>query len=753
MPIFLIIFIIGELIFLILPLNLSSLWCLGGMIALSILNVLTKANGAQRLNVLTGKLRTALLLISIMLYFCHIFLGPTELPAGLDNQVITLKGRIEAPIQQEKYLTKFSFYNQYYRLQLSAYGKTPAIAIGQEILIRAKVKRFTNYQNPGSAWYREKQLAAGYSGKGYVKQWLAVSHYSNLTWIEQIRHSVSYQIQQLYGNKSSCAFMRSVLIGQKDQLKPQEVALFQRTGTSHLMAISGLHIGLISIISFYLGQFIWRLIPSACLWMAAQRIGAVAALLSGLVYAELSGMSTSTLRAVIMSSVFLVGVLLNKRTTTYYSLLLALCLVLLLQPYSPFLIGFYLSFLVVAILLSFYQPGKLSFISLQLKIWVILLPLGMYFFGYYPISSIIANLIAIPIFSFLLLPMAVASVLTSYVSFKIASVLATVTDFVFDVLHTLLIWFAKFPVLINTGYFNQLSTVIFITAAIFIFCYLLFIKKTAWIDVRKYGAVLMAFIFVIEFLQVTSIPQNEAKMHVLDVGQGLSVVVRTANHLLVYDVGDKYPSGFNLGDAVVLPYLRTLTASKIDKLIISHQDSDHSGGLAAVVKQMSVGELISNYSSSKNNWQHCHETKSWQWDGVVFYFLQPEYISNLSENNRSCVLVIENQYQRIILPGDIEKKIEIKYISKLKKDRKSTILISPHHGSKTSSSLRFLKTISPDAVIISSGKNNRYHFPHKKIIDRYSAMGAQIYNTATCGMSSWHMTKSLNIKPVQCYHH
>jgi len=241
----------------------------------------------------------------------------------------------------------------------------------------------------------------------------------------------------------------------------------------------------------------------------------------------------------------------------------------------------------------------------------------------------------------------------------------------------------------------------------------------------------------------------------LDVGQGLSAVVQTAHHVLVYDTGPKYPTGFDAGRSVVMPYLQDVGITKINMLMISHSDNDHIGGAKWLLAMMPVKELMT--SVPKSHWQRsvvaCFAGESWQWDNVNFRVLSPPKNLPYEDNNSSCVLRIQAGAHSILLTGDIEKPVEKRLLLNQKAHLPSTILISPHHGSRSSSSLAFVKTVHPRYVLIPVGYENRYRFPAASVLQRYRSVGAQIFTTAKQGAIQLHVPKEGAISVRIAYHH
>jgi competence protein ComEC len=221
----------------------------------------------------------------------------------------------------------------------------------------------------------------------------------------------------------------------------------------------------------------------------------------------------------------------------------------------------------------------------------------------------------------------------------------------------------------------------------------------------------------------------------LDVGQGLSVAVRTAQHVLLFDTGPRFRSGFNTGDAVVLPFLQDQGISRLDTLIISHGDSDHIGGARAVLGQQAAGRVLTSVSH-KLDWtahEPCHAGQAWEWDGVAFALLHPgRTTGRLRGNNDSCVLKVTAGGKSLLLPGDIEVEAERQLLAGGAPLR-AQVMVAPHHGSKTSSSEAFLDAVRPEWVFYSVGYRNRYGFPRPEVAERYRRRSVQAVESFRSG--------------------
>jgi len=225
-------------------------------------------------------------------------------------------------------------------------------------------------------------------------------------------------------------------------------------------------------------------------------------------------------------------------------------------------------------------------------------------------------------------------------------------------------------------------------------------------------------------------------MTVLDVGQGLAIVIETQHHTLIYDAGVRSLSGFNTGSAVVLPYMKSRRIQKVDLAMVSHNDNDHSGGIHSLLQEGVIKKLmVSNHPElyAASNTALCRAGEQWHWDGVTFQILHPPSKWQSNDNNRSCVLQITHPAGKILLTGDIEKSAEEWLVRKYGDNLASDLVVVPHHGSKTSSSYRFVDLVHPQTAVFSAGYRNRYGFPHATIMQRYRELGAQLVETTRQG--------------------
>jgi competence protein ComEC len=232
-------------------------------------------------------------------------------------------------------------------------------------------------------------------------------------------------------------------------------------------------------------------------------------------------------------------------------------------------------------------------------------------------------------------------------------------------------------------------------------------------------------------------PFGEFRVRMLDVGQGLAVIVETQRHRLIYDAGARYASGFDVGDAIVVPAVLAVGGRRADVLMISHDHLDHAGGADAVKRELRTTHWMGGggfEDLAMHN--YCRAGDRWQWDGVAFEVLYPPEPWRLSANDGSCVLRVDNGARAALLPGDVERLAEGTLVAR-ELLAPVDLLVSPHHGSRTSSSALFLAALSPRMVFVSSGHRNRYGHPHDVVMARYETLGANVYVTAQSGALTW----------------
>jgi competence protein ComEC len=350
----------------------------------------------------------------------------------------------------------------------------------------------------------------------------------------------------------------------------------------------------------------------------------------------------------------------------------------------------------------------------------VLLPLVWFFFQQLNFIDIGVNSIAIPIISFVVVPSLLLACLFQTIT-PLAHALLWLAEHVLFYLWQLLSYCAHLP---YWGVFLPKPT--WQAVALALLGMFLLLAPSA-VPGRYLGLILC---LPLTFWMPTPPVLGTALVEILDVGQGLSVLIQTHSHLLLYDTGPHYPDGFDAGQKVVLPAVLNTGMRKIDRLVISHGDNDHAGGAGYVLANFIVERIDTSALKAFAQFNPHPCQGAWQWDQVSFRYLTVPVAKG--SNNRSCILMVSTITASLLLPGDIQRPVE-QALVKQKENLKANILVAPHHGSKTSSSQAFIDAVAPNYVVFATGLNNRFHFPHRVVVERYKAKGAQLLDTAEVG--------------------
>lgn len=630
-------------------------------------------------------------------------------------------------------------------IMMSCYDHCPTFAPGELWRMQAKLKRPMNLGNPGHFDYRRALLARHITWTGYLKKGTArkVQQAGKNGQLLSLRASLAERVMQAVPDQEVAGIVEALTLGITNHISPAQWDLFRRTGTTHLMVISGAHISLVAGFAFGLVYWLWLRSSRLSLFRPASQAAAWAAMVTALVYALLAGFSVPAQRALVALCLFMLRHFMGQKLTGWQAWRYALLLVLLIEPHAVLLSGFYLSFLAVAILIS--SAKNLSCIgikknmALQLACLFGLMPLTLYFFSYGSVNSFIANLLAIPLVGYVIVPLSLLALLL---------VSASSITLIFEPCKWAvrgLFWYLHAVDRLSLLNIDWIAVNVPSLLALMLSGFILFFMRIrALIPVA-------AVLLTTALLPSSPRPaEGDAQVSVLDVGQGLSVVIYTANHTMIYDTGMAFFQGGDMAKMAIIPYLNASGARRIDKIIISHPDLDHRGGLTSLERRYPEAELIVDKPDYYHHGKACHTFPAWSWEGVHFRFL-PIKEAFRDKNNSSCVLQITNGAGTVLLTGDIESKAEQYLTHTLTTDLRADVLLVAHHGSKTSSTPNFIRAVSPRFAIISAGFDNRYHFPHQQTLTTLQRQGAKIYNTLSCGMVTIRMRAGLPLQEPDCY--
>ncbi|NQD37627.1 DNA internalization-related competence protein ComEC/Rec2 [Permianibacter sp. IMCC34836] len=525
------------------------------------------------------------------------------------------------------------------------------------------------------------------------------------------------------------AVIAGLSFGADDAISPADWRLFRDTGTTHLVAISGLHITLIAAVAGFLFAGCWRLFPRLCLFWPAPLAGIVAGLVVALAYSALAGFSTPTLRSVLMLAVIAFGWVRRRQWPLSSTLSLALILTLLLDPCALLEPGFWLSFGAVGLLflLGAGRPIASSWwwaaVRVQMLLSLALLPLTLLWFGQASLVSPLANLLAVPWVSFVSTPLALLGCLLLDWLPSVATLLLHASDWSLSVFFRWLEWLAGWQLAsIQPPELSLIGLSALLLASL-----LLVAPWTPW---RR----LLPLLLLVPMLEWRWPDRPLPQLTLLDVGQGTAVILETDSGVLLYDSG---PRGerFDAGDQVVVPALRALGWSQIDQFWLSHADTDHAGGAGAVLaalpaRQVWSGEPVDGVTSLA-----CLRGQQYALGQLTVTVLHPtaeDAATASAANDRSCVLRIQAGAHTLLLTGDISADAEATLLAR-EPNVAAELLLVPHHGSAGSSSPALVAAVQPRYALVSAGYRNPHRHPRPEIVARYQAAGAVVLNTTELG--------------------
>lgn len=619
------------------------------------------------------------------------------------------------------------------RARISWYDETGvALTPCSRWQLTLRLRRPRGLLDPGGADGERSALAHGIDAVGYVRDDAANKRQSpSFLCIDRLRAYLARGIQAHVSDAHDAALLRAFTVGDTGGLDENDWDVARANGISHLIAISGFHVGVAALFGVVLCAMTYWLRPSLALRWPKVQAQALSALVVACCYAALAGFGMPTVRTVLMIAAVAVARCGRRAGGAAYALALALTAILVVDPLAVLDAGFWLSFVGVGFLiLCLETPGRgirafmRDMAMGQLVMTVALLPLTQWFFGEASLIGALSNLIAVPFVSFIIVPCALMGVLLLLVCPPFARPVLQLAGWLTHLQWWLLEKTATWP---GAHWFlpeMKLWTLVLATLG----AAWLFMPRG--VPLRALGALLF-----LPLVWPARHPPDVGAFQVwmLDVGQGLSLIVRTHGHVLVYDAGARYPSGFDLGEAVVIPSLHALGMDRVDMLMISHGDNDHAGGAQAVAEAF---PMASRYAGEPQRMPipmaPCATGQHWEWDGVRFDVLSPATSNATTDNDRSCVLRISGSGGDMLLTGDIDSDVESR-IARQWQPGPPLVLQVPHHGSRTSSSPGFIAATRPAFAVVSTGWLNRFGHPRPEVMQRYADAGVPVLNTALEG--------------------
>lgn len=667
--------------------------------------------------------------------------GMHDLPAALEGETLDVTGVVTSIPQPDALRTRFDFQIQQVigsewqgTVRLNWYRTRVALKAGQQWKLKVKLKRRHGFSNPGGFDYEAWLFQQGIAATGYVRQPASAAMLGHRVSIDYLRQALSNRLLNILPDNAAKGMIITLVTGDRQYMRPAQWQVLSRTGTLHLMAISGLHIGLVFGWFYVLGKWLWRRSARLCSLRPAQDAALLAGWFAALVYAALAGFALPTQRALIMLSV-LVFVLLTRRCTDHLNiLLLALVVVIVIDPYSVLSAAFWLSFMAVAVIFLYlrHRPEDVGqarqLIHIQFVIALGLLPLSLVFFQQQSLVAPLANLLAVPFAGLVIVPLSLLGSLLHIIGLDSQAWVLWLASQAMQQLWWLLEVFNAGNV--SVWVLPQPPFYLVVLAGLGV---VILFSRSGW-RWRLLGVSLLLSVLL---------PVNRwtagagFQVDFLDVGQGLAIVVRTANYVMLYDTGFRANARFDVGQQVIVPYLRHQGIRRLDKIVLSHDDKDHVGGFSAVAREIEVGRVMQMPGSVLDLPQDsstCMAGEQWQWDGVQFDVLYPFDKPLTRGNNRSCVIRISQGMHSVLLTGDIEAEAE-RQLSRYYADRlQSHVVSSPHHGSATSSTTEFIQHLDAAHVVHSAGYRNRFGFPRPDVVQRYRQAGVRQWHNDMHGM-------------------
>ena len=562
----------------------------------------------------------------------------------------------------------------------------------------------------------------------------------------------------------------ALVVGDQREVGQSDWKIFNRTGIGHLVSISGLHItmvaGLFASLLFYLWRHSFFTEAQLPLRLPAQKVAAIAGALMAFVYVALAGFGVPAQRTLYMLMVVALALWMGRLTSISSILCLALGVVVVLDPWAVLWPGFWLSFGAVAILL-FACSGRVSLppsgswreslrrswqtaSATQYAVTVGMVPLTLLLFAQISLISPLANALAIPLISFVVTPLAL---LGSVLPAPLSGALLQLAHWLVAMLASFLQYLSRQPFAVWSA-----PTPGFWLFALAMLGALWLLAPRGW-PLRWLGLLCWLPLF---FNPPATPKQGEMVVTAFDIGQGMALLIETAQHQLLYDTGPSYSPESDGGSRVLLPYLNARGMHHLDAMVVSHNDNDHSGGALSMLAGVHIDmvrtslKLDSAIVAASPVHQRCTAGQQWEWDGVRFEMLQPVAASYDSvkwkPNARSCTLKISTAKLSMLLPGDIEAIQEDELVNSIPEKLAATVLLAPHHGSGTSSTPAFLRAVHPELALFQVGYQNRYHHPKPEVFARYADFGVNRLRTDETGAITLQFGTTLAISEYRTEH-
>jgi competence protein ComEC len=608
------------------------------------------------------------------------------------------------------------------RIRLSWYGDDrPQLAPGQRWRLTARLQRPRGSLNPGGFDYERWLLRAGIGATGYVRVEPAPERLAKtFAPLAKARAALRERISTVTARLEHNGIVLALTVGDRDRIAASTWQALVATGTNHLVAISGLHIGLIAAAGFAVGRPVWRGLAPLRDRVARRSVQAATALAFAGLYAALSGFALPTQRAWVMLAVGLAAMGLRRPARPTEAIAAAAAAVVLIDPLAPLGAAFWLSFAAVATIILIAagrlgHPRRLAaWVRVQGAVGMALVPLLVVGFGHASLIAPAVNLVVVPWVSLAVVPPALVGASLAPWWPAAAELVLAGADMAFAPVATLIEHAADF----EPGRWHRASPPSVVVALALLGCLLLLSPRG--MPGRVAGVVML---LPLAGWQPPRPGEGDVWIDLLDVGQGMAAIVRTHTHALVYDTGPTFSRRFDAGEAMVVPALRQMGVRTLDRIVVSHGHDDHAGGLDSVRRAYPEARVWSGEPHALDvDAQLCARGRAWRWDGVHFRLLHPSPDDGFVGNNASCVLRVEGEGGGLLLPGDIEAAAE-RVLRQSGQRLSAQVIVVPHHGSESSSTPRFVERVDPRWVLYPVGFGNRWDFPDSAVVERWRPAG------------------------------
>jgi competence protein ComEC len=686
-----------------------------------------------------------------------------RLNPALEGQTVRLRGVVTSVPQGTLDVLKFRFSplpdgdsRSLPRLiELTWYDAPGRVDAAETLELAVKLRRPRGFANPGGHDNEARMLRDRVGASGYVRSGERLGREPGAAFKYPVllaRAKVAAVIRDALGERPSAGIVAGLAVGLQDALSREQWLQLSRSGTSHLMAISGLHIAMVAAVFAWLGGRVQRFRQGRGATGAARDASVVAAAIAALGYSLLAGWSVPTQRTMVMIACGAVALLLRRRIGVADGLGFCVVGVLLLDPLAPLAPGFWLSFGAVAVILygatGHVRPLGLmrGYLLVQIVVTLGLVPVLAGSFGSVSLVSALVNLYAIPLYTLLIVPAVLVSCAVAMIAAVTGAVMLDWTGRLIESTWPLIEVPASWG--LATWSIAGLDGIAWIALILGTLAAL----SPLPIPGRIAGGVLIATGCL---WRPALLPDGVARVTILDVGQGLSVVIETRGHTLVYDAGPSFRTGSDTGQLVVVPFLRSRGIRTVDRVVVSHDDDDHKGGAGSVLALMDARALTLGPSLRASSFDRkradltrdtCRRGESWAWDGVDFRWVHPGGVRYQRDNDSSCVLLVSAGGHAALVTGDIEAEAERELV------REGAlapvdIVVVPHHGSRTSSTQDFVAALRPRWAVYAVGYHNRWNFPVRRVVERWEQAGAVGVRTSDGGAITFELAPGPALAP------